>query len=798
MSARRRPTLPADPPPRYTGATDDPDIKELHESFDYATDAWRDIRYEGDIDMRYIGGDPWNPDDRAAREEAGRPVLALDELGQYVNQIINDVRQNRRAIKVTPIGNGATDQTARLRADLFRQIEYRSNAQQAYTTMFENAVQRSYGYLRVKAQYESSTSRHQELRIEPLMNPDLVTPDPDAVKPDLSDMKYLFNQEAWNKAEFRKAFPRAVFQDFSIEQRQQAPRWVQDDRVMLAEWWRIVMTPAEVVYIDVPVVATAQSPATTQQFDVLESDLKKKGLASFGPGAQIVGNRTAQMPMVSSRLTNGLEILKEQDWPGRYIPFVGCFGKILYVDTGVGPEKRVLSAIRLARDPAMLYCYYRTAEAEQVGMSTRFPYFVREGSLSPDEAIKLTKSTHEPVSFITIKGHSDGMPMGTPPEMPQRNPFEPAIQALEVGAEGARRAIQAAMGISPLPTNMQQDQRLSGVSQKALESSSQKGTFHFVDHYEGAITRVGVILDDLAPHFYDAIRDLTVRRPDDTATSIRVNDPQAPADPTSPYAKEGTPATVTEGDHDVTLSTGPSYESERDQATDFADTLVTQLPQIAQVSGPHAAAKLLSLAVKLKDIGPLGDEMAEIIAPPDQGDLPPKAQGMIQQLQGQLQQVTQELQQAKSGVLVAQVKGQIDLQIAQLEDDTKRWTVALQQQTVSQTTQAKINASAAETSIEATAKVEAAILGESGAAMREMHAQAHESAIGAADAHHAARTQAIDHAHEAGLAAQAQASSAESQAADQTHQAAQTTQQQDHDAAMAQQAQDSLENASKS
>ncbi len=31
---------------------------------------------------------------RALREDANRPVITADELNQYVNQLVNDVRQN--------------------------------------------------------------------------------------------------------------------------------------------------------------------------------------------------------------------------------------------------------------------------------------------------------------------------------------------------------------------------------------------------------------------------------------------------------------------------------------------------------------------------------------------------------------------------------------------------------------------------------------------------------------------------------------------------------------------------------
>jgi hypothetical protein len=166
-------------------------LEEIRDRFTYGTNEWRSIRDEAEKDMRYIAGDCWEEEERRAREDAGRPCLSLDELGQYVNQAVNDVRQHKRGVKVTPQGSGAKDKDAELRQSLYRQVEYRSNAQtEAYITMFENTVQRSYGFLRVKPRYVSDRSFDQELIIEPLPNPDLVTPDPDFVRTDGSDWRW--------------------------------------------------------------------------------------------------------------------------------------------------------------------------------------------------------------------------------------------------------------------------------------------------------------------------------------------------------------------------------------------------------------------------------------------------------------------------------------------------------------------------------------------------------------------------------------------------------------------------------
>jgi hypothetical protein len=209
-----------------------------------------------------------------------------------------------------------------------------------------------------------------------------------------------------------------------------------------------------------------------------------------------IRNEKVEDSKVESYLTNGIEILERNSWKGRYIPFVSCYGKVLYVDEGAGPKRRLLSMTRLARDPYLLYCYYRTTEAELVGATPRFPYFAYEGQLSPSQLKLLQKANHEPVAVIQIKATVDGAPANSLLPHPQRNPYDPPIEKFEIGAEAARRAIQAAMGISPLPTDAQRHSQKSGVALRQIESSGQKGSFHFVDHYELMIERTGVIIED--------------------------------------------------------------------------------------------------------------------------------------------------------------------------------------------------------------------------------------------------------------------------------------------------------------
>ena len=83
----------------YADTMRDPVLQEMRDTFQYDESQWEDIRSEGNTDMLYLSGDPWPAADQEQRKKAGRPCLSLDELNQYVNQLVNDIRANKRAIK---------------------------------------------------------------------------------------------------------------------------------------------------------------------------------------------------------------------------------------------------------------------------------------------------------------------------------------------------------------------------------------------------------------------------------------------------------------------------------------------------------------------------------------------------------------------------------------------------------------------------------------------------------------------------------------------------------------------------
>jgi hypothetical protein len=623
------------------------DLTDIRERFDYYKSAWKEVRDEAGTDMRYVGGNPWDDADR--QERANRPLIAPEEMGQYFNQVINAFRANPRGVKFSPVGNGADERTAQFYQNKAREIEYRSHAQIAYMQAAENAIQRSYGYVRVSTKYESPRSANQEIVIEGFPDPDMVLLDPDAIRPDGSDMQGAFIFRWRQQKEFRKQRNPKIqdFASFAIN----APSWIQGDQVLEAECWDISTRKRT--------LALVQHGGRPRQMFVDELD-KIDGATREAQGIVFQRElRAVDYPTVTMVLTDGIEILHKTDWPGKYIPIVSCYGKILYVPEGGQTKRKILSMTRFGRDPWKAFCYCACKELEILGMTPLAPLKIYEGQMDANQLALVKKSMHQPVAAITFKAKTPAtgdqiLPLGERLDYTQAE----HLQAIEVVKEGFRRSIQSAMGSNFLPTQAQKSNEKSGKALNAMEQAATQGTYHFVNSFEDMLRQVGVIEEDLIPYIYSQQGETGVMEADGTSSTVRINTPNDPE------------AFSTTGDHVVTVSTAPSSDSEREAVSDFLSSIVGQMGEIAQIAGPQRALTLFAMAIRMRNMGPLGDQIADVLDPPQLGadgkPIPPQ----VQQLMQQNKQLTQLLQKAEQEKQAKVVEQQGDFAIAKMKADS--------------------------------------------------------------------------------------------------------------------------------
>src|SRR3990172_819445 len=161
----------------------------------------------------------WPSSIRAEREgdpNGARPCLTIDQINQYIVQVVNDMRQNRPAVKVRPVDENADIDTAEVFQGIIRQIEDQSVAQVAYASAGESAVRVGEGYFRFVTEYEDDQSFNQVIRIKRV--PDMFCVYlGHHVMPDGSDTDYGFIFEDMLLEKFRKLYPDAKYHntDFS-------------------------------------------------------------------------------------------------------------------------------------------------------------------------------------------------------------------------------------------------------------------------------------------------------------------------------------------------------------------------------------------------------------------------------------------------------------------------------------------------------------------------------------------------------------------------------------------------------
>jgi hypothetical protein len=207
----------------------------------------------------------------------------------------------------------------------------------------------------------------------------------------------------------------------------------------------------------------------------------------------------------------------------------------------------------------------------------------------------------------------------------------------------------------------------SGVQQKALDEQSDQGSFHYIDNYERVLECMGRIGDDLIEPTYDTARDVGTRKMDETYHVVRIND----ANHIDPKTQKKEHNTLATGDHGVTIAVGPSKQSEREAADDLMNTIWQNVEQLPL--DPATKGRFLSLLVKQQDIGPLGDQMAELLAP-EQGNPQQalaQAQANAAQQQQLIQEMNAELQKLKLEKAGHIIQGENRKEVQQLQNDVK-------------------------------------------------------------------------------------------------------------------------------
>lgn len=623
----------------------DDTLKEDLEAFKLASDAEKDQREAMLDDLKFVKlGEQWPQEVIEKRAKEGRPCLTINRLPAFAKQVTNDARQNRPAIKTHPIGDKADKETAEILQGLIRNIEYSSNADVAYDTGLDFAVNCGIGYWTINLAYADADTFDKDIRIERVSNPFSVYGDPASTAADSSDWNRAYVTDKLTEKEFKKRYKDASKANFEADDSRDSD-WYEEEMIRIAEVW--VREKKAVKLLKLTDGSLMMEPEYLKLKEILDARQ-----------ITVEGDRPSEMFVVSQRIISGADILEENDWPGKYIPIVPCYGDEVCIEG----KRSWQSLFHFAKDAQRNYNYWRTATTELIALAPKTPFIGPAGAFDDDANWNTANTDSHP--YLTYKGAV----------RPERQPFAgPPAGALQE-ALNASDDLKNIMGLHDASLGAQSNET-SGRAIMARQREGDVATFNFIDNQNRAIRHTGRILVDLIPKVYDVPRIIRVIKEDGSNYSVPVNQPiiekplqpnedgsppqpgqppqYQPVDPEQEAEVQGLIKTfdLAAGKYDVTCESGPSFTTRREEASQQMAEFIRSVPNIPP--------KAIGMLVKNLD-WPGADDFAKAIS----GDKDPQvqqAEQAIQQLQGQLQQMQKELQDKSQ-----------ELQIKYLEAETKR------------------------------------------------------------------------------------------------------------------------------
>lgn len=628
-------------------------LVRIRERYKVMADADRDNRVKALEDLRFlhIPGEQWDQVQKTARGQ--RPCYEFNKLRVTTKRIVNDMRANRPQGKVRGVEDNDKD-TAEVMEGLIRNIWNVSDGDTVIDYAGEYQVGGGMGAWRIDTEY-ADDSFSQDILIKAIKNPFCLYADPAASDPIKRDAEDWFLTEQISKASFETRWPKADVIDFDDVEFDDELDWETDEKIRIGEYWYKEPYDKEIWQL--------------QDGKVIDA------VEGLPPEIEVVQKRSVHCNKIMMCIASGHAILEgPTEWGGKEFPFVQIYGEWIVIDGKI----HWFGLTRFGKDAQRSYNVSNTAIIETVASAPQAKFWA-----TPDQAQGHTDQwavAHKELMPFQLY-NPDAKAPGPPVRMGGAEVPVALIQQAQIASED----IKAVTGIYDASLGNQSNET-SGKAISARQMQGEIATFNFSDNMAKGIRRTWEILIDLVPKVYDTERTIRTLGVDGAEKYVKIN--TMVPDPQTGEMKAlndlGT------GKFDVTVTVGPSFSTQRQEASQVFTEMASTFPPLMQVAG--------DLIFKSMDV-PYSEQIAErmkTLLPPqiqqqeaDGKPVPPEAQAalaqadqamqMVQQQGQMVQQAAQEVEQGKAEAekakaevqkLISQLeikKAQFDAHVAQVE-----------------------------------------------------------------------------------------------------------------------------------
>lgn len=571
--------MAADPDPTPDVLTGDPVVAEANKRMNriaewegnFRTRFINDIKFRhGDADNAY----QWPNMIKRSRDVDSKPCLTINMIRQHNLQIVNQAKQNKSSVKIAAKGGGATVESSKVYEGLVRNTEYISNAQAAYSTALEFAVDGGKGWWRIITDYVDNESDDQEIYIKRVVDPLAVFADPDAQERDKSDMKYLLFFDLVPKESFKELYPR--FKDIGdvapLGIGAMETDWVRSGMMRVCEYFRKVEKDDTLIrFVD---------PRSGERKSILKSKLPKNATKEILADPLTV-TRLVKDTTIEWFLIAGEKVVDKTEWPGIYIPWVPVLGE----ETIIDGQYDCKGHTRNLMDAQRMYNYNSSAQVEFVALQSKTPWIAPARAIAEYESYWTTANVmnHSVLPYNDIDDDNPDAKI----EAPRRQEPPNASPAYQAGMETAFNQMMMASGQWQNQMGMGGNER-TGAAIDARKGQSDTSVFHFQDNFESAKILTGKILIDLYPRIYDTKRVMRIMADDGSDMEVELNPAAKQALTQYQNAQGETIRRVMNpqiGKYDVCAQVGPAYGTKREQTVDAMTLILTQNPALTGVIG---------------------------------------------------------------------------------------------------------------------------------------------------------------------------------------------------------------------
>lgn len=441
----------------------------------------------------------WEPSIAARFEEYGRPKYTFDMTDTIVNKFYGEMTQNDFNIRVTPMGGGATKESAKLRAGLVKNTEALSRATNVYSMSARLQMITGFDCIRVDQDWASPDSFDQDLFIRHI---------PDSInrvwflgnfqERTCEDSPGVIVEHLISSDEYKEMFgkdddhtPQSLGDSFP-----RSFHYYRRDGIRVGELIYKKKT-RETIY------------RTSNGLIMNEEDFKKSGLK-----VKDVKSKVRDNYKICARWFDQNDWLNDhEDTVFKFLPVVPVLPNFLIVNDkpfSKGVVEKLMDWQRIRN-------YTGSAFVEETALAPKDVIFMTRAQLAGNEKgfAKLNVAGRPVVTYT-----ADDTPGVPPPYKPGAYQFNQGLTSIfgmsEQGIQSSAGMFAAGLGDNP---GLQ-----SGVAIERLDNNSNLGSVEYFKAQEVALGHIGKILITAYPEAYDTEQERRIVNDDGSDDLVKINE----------------------------------------------------------------------------------------------------------------------------------------------------------------------------------------------------------------------------------------------------------------------------------